>query len=392
MNQEMAERRRKVLLVITKSNFGGAQRYVYDLARNLDKNSFECTVAAGPAQGSDAPGLLMDKLKDAGIRTILVPELSRDVSFADIPAFFSLYALFKRERPDVVHLNSSKVGGLGALAARLARIPRIVFTSHGLAYDEPRPIYAKALIFISTWLTFLLSHVVICVSRNTSRRAARLPLCKSRVRLVYSGIEPPTFLSEADARAELLRRTGPVPPNIPWIGTVAELVPNKGLGYALRACEELKRSGRSFVFFIIGGGDQERMLSDAIANRGLAQEVRLLGYIPGAASLMKAFDIFTLTSRKEGLPYVLLEAAHAGVAVAATDIPGIDDVIENGVSGALSNPDDAQQFADTLIELLDDNALRTRFASALQKSVAEDFSTDRMVRSTTALYLPARAN
>lgn len=375
-----------MLLVITKSNFGGAQRYVYDTARMLDAERFECAVATGPAQGMSQPGSLIEKLQARGVRTLFIPALSRDVGFADIPAFFALVRLFRSERPDIVHLNSSKAGGLGALAARLTRVPRIIFTSHGLAYDEPRFFLARAAIFLFSWLTFLLSHAVICVSEDSARRVAALPLCRRRVHLIRNGIEPIDYLGTAEARAELLRHTAPVASGVAWLGTIAELVPNKSLGYALRACEELKKSGRAFVFCIIGTGDQEKMLAESVRKRGLGNEVRLLGYIPDAARLLKAFDIFTLTSRKEGLPYVLLEAGQAQVAVAATDIAGIRDIVQNGVSGALSTTRDPQQFADALCELIDDSALRTRFAAALKERVEEEFSIEKMVQSTQALY------
>jgi L-malate glycosyltransferase len=114
--------------------------------------------------------------------------------------------------------------------------------------------------------------------------------------------------------------------------------------------------------------------------------VRLLGYVPDAARLLKAFDVFALTSRKEGLPYVLLEAGHAGITVACTDIPGIRDIVENGRSGALANPSDPQQFADALCELIDDGELRARFADALKARVIREFDLRRMVRETEALY------
>src|SRR3989344_9394012 len=95
--------RKKVLFVITKSNWGGAQRYVYDLATALSKTEFETSVAFGQ------PGLLALKLKEAWIATKPILSLERDVSLiADIQSFFELFQLFRKEQPDIVHLNSSK--------------------------------------------------------------------------------------------------------------------------------------------------------------------------------------------------------------------------------------------------------------------------------------------
>ena len=107
--------KQKILYLITKSNWGGAQRYVYDLATNLPKEKFDISVVAG---GS---GPLIQKLNEAKIRTIVFAQLSRDIrTFDDIKTFFMLISLFRKERPDIIHLNSSKIGGLGSVAGRIS--------------------------------------------------------------------------------------------------------------------------------------------------------------------------------------------------------------------------------------------------------------------------------
>ncbi|KKW35782.1 MAG: Glycosyl transferase group 1 [Candidatus Adlerbacteria bacterium GW2011_GWA1_54_10] len=113
--------KKKVLYVITKGNWGGAQRYVFDLATGLPKDEFEVAVALGePALSAGKPGLLADKLKSASVMIYYISSLGRDVSFGkDTTSFFELYRLFKKEKPDIAHLNSSKAGGVGALLAVL---------------------------------------------------------------------------------------------------------------------------------------------------------------------------------------------------------------------------------------------------------------------------------
>ena len=103
---------KKVLFVITKSNWGGAQRYVYDLAINLPKESFEVKVALR------GEGLLKQKLEENNIQTIQIPHLQRDINATrELLSFFSLIKIFNKEKPDIIHLNSSKAGGIGAAAA-----------------------------------------------------------------------------------------------------------------------------------------------------------------------------------------------------------------------------------------------------------------------------------
>ena len=126
---------KKVLYVITKSVWGGAQRYVFDLATNLPKDQFEIVAAAG------GEGPLFDKLHNAGIRTINTPSLERDVHILnETSVFWQLLKIFHTEKPDILHLNSTKIGALGALAAFLYKLLTLnfklltVFTVHGWGF------------------------------------------------------------------------------------------------------------------------------------------------------------------------------------------------------------------------------------------------------------------
>jgi len=130
--------RKKIAYVITKSNWGGAQRYVYDLATNVPKNTFDVIVVCG------GNGTLAKKLEQEGTRVIRIKGLERDIRFgSEIRVLYRLKHLFAQEQPDIVHLNSSKIGGLGSLAARMARVPHIIFTAHGFAFNEKRNIVWK---------------------------------------------------------------------------------------------------------------------------------------------------------------------------------------------------------------------------------------------------------
>ena len=138
----------KILFVITKGNWGGAQKYVFDLATSLPKEKFNVSVACGEGEA------LPKKLVEAGIRVIPIPFLGRDINILnDCSVFFRLIKLFIAERPDVVHLNSSKIGGMGALAARMAFVPKIVFTAHGWTWNEDRSYLSKKIIVFISWLT-----------------------------------------------------------------------------------------------------------------------------------------------------------------------------------------------------------------------------------------------
>ena len=367
---------KKILFVITKANWGGAQRYVFDLATNLPKDEFEIAVACG---GS---GILVEKLRQSKVVIYHISSLERDVSIGkDIKSFLELYRLFKKERPDVVHLNSSKAGGIGALAARLAGIQKIIFTSHGLAWQEDRNILSRAAILFASWVTFTLCHRVILITTDSYNRAWWLPLTGRKLRLIHNGIGHIAFKSGETARAQLQ-----LPAEVLVIGTVAELTWNKGLHHLIKAAGALHRRGENFQLCIIGEGEERDFLEMIIEEEGLGERARLFGFIPHANELLPAFDIFVLPSVKEGLPYALLEAGLAGLGVIASRVGGVPDVVGDGISGLLIAPKNEHELEEKLGVLAGDSALRARLAEQLRERVADEFSLQKMIEQTKALY------
>jgi glycosyltransferase involved in cell wall biosynthesis len=373
----------KALLVVTKSNFGGAQRYVYDLAANLPKDRYEIVVAFGPAPDGK-PGRLAKLLAQRGIRTILVPELSRDVNLlGDVKACRALVRLFNAEKPDIVHLNSSKAGGLGALAGRIARVKRIFFTSHGLPFDEDRHVLVRAAITLATWLTIMLTHRTIAIANDTANRLKKLPFVRSKISLIHNGILTPRFLSPEDARRDIRTLDPSIPEDARWIGTIGELHPNKDYPTALEMMSFLETDAHLIV---IGEGEERAKLSALAEENNVASRVHFLGYVPDAAQYVRAFDAFLLPSQKEGLPYVLMEAGYAYIPVVASDLPGIRDIILHNFTGLLVPPRDARAFSEAIEKILGDATLARSLSDELLKRVQKVFSLEQMIEKTARLY------
>ncbi|MEK7480136.1 MAG: glycosyltransferase [Patescibacteria group bacterium] len=329
--------RKKVLFFITKATWGGAQKYVYDLATNLPKSDFGVTVAYGER------GKLAEELAAAKIETRQLPSLGRDVAvISDVKSFFAILKCIREIRPDVVHLNSSKAAALGALAARLAGVPNILFTAHGWPFKESRSVLAKVLIWKISWLTALLSHVVICVCDYDVRTAQRMPFVSGKAVRIYNGIDLNMPLGTGD----IIRRAFPANVNI--TGTIGELNKNKNQQALI---EEAKHKPDMYVA-IIGEGELRPMLEKKIKEYSLGDRVKLFGFIP-THEVLKGFDTFALPSLKEGLPYVLLEAKAAGLPIVANRVGGVGEIL------------DAKDM--------------------------QEFSLERMAKQTAALYLPAQA-
>lgn len=373
--------KKKVLFVVTKSNFGGAQRYVYDLAKNLPRDRFEPVVVFGHGEAGKA-GRLSRLLIDAGVRTIVLPELGRDVKAgSDWRAFRTLLAIFKDEMPDVVHLNSSKAGGLGALAARLTGVPQIIFTIHGLPADERRPLLQTWAIVFTTWLTIMLAHRTITISSSAFERVQKLPLTYRKVVLIFNGIEAPAFETPSSARAALRSIDRTVPERGLLIGTIAELHPNKDLATALDALAQVTDAH----FCIIGDGDERAKLVVHAQEKSVQSRVHFLGYVADAATYLRAFDVFLLTSIKEGLPYVLLEAGAACVPIVAVDIPGVRDIILSEFTGVLVARE-PEKIAAAINRIQRNPILVHSLTEEMATRIHTTFSLRHMLEKTLALY------
>lgn len=373
---ETRSNRQKLLLIITKSNFGGAQRYVYELATGLPKDRYEIIVALG------GNGILKQKLEAAGIKIHEIKSLNRNVHLVnDLLVFKELLSLFHTEKPDIVHLNSSKIGGIGGVAGRLCGIKKIVFTGHAWAFNEDRNVFIRIIIGFFHWVTILLSTVTIIVSESTKKQIAILPGIKNKLRMIHNGIDTIPFISSAEAREKLQ-----INPNNLVIGTISELHRNKGLDYLLSAFQKVIARHPTTQLVIIGEGEQRKNLETLIAKYQLENSVSLIGFIDDARIYLKAFDIFTLTSRTEALGYVLLEAGRAERGVVANAVGGIPEIITNKKSGLLVTPGSETELVAALETLITEPELRTEYARTLSTIVKNNFSLKQMIDKTQEVY------
>lgn len=372
----------RVLYVVTKANWGGAQRYVYDLATAAKEKGHEVLVVSG------VPGALTERLAEAGIATELVASMERDIRLlGELRSFRALLVIVRSFRPDVLHANSSKAGGLGALAGRIARVPRIVFTSHGWAFNEQRPRWQKAAIALFHYATVLLSHRTICVSHGLALDAAWMPFVGKRLSVVHNGIDPVPLKTRDMARMRLAPDLVRDCPDALWVGCVAELHPTKGLDVLIEAFAEIAYEFPDVVLVIIGDGQEWTHLAKLVQINNLPERIVLTGFVPDAVSYLPALDLFALPSRSEALGYVLLEAGTAALPAIGTRVGGIPEILEDRESGLLVPKDDQQALAEALRTLLKDPELRTKLGTALKQKVAEEFSIQQMVAATFAQYL-----
>jgi glycosyltransferase involved in cell wall biosynthesis len=387
--------KKKVLILITKSNWGGAQRYVYDIATNLPRDIFDIEVMSG------SNGILIDKLNTAGIPASGNLAIGRDVSLLrDIKAFFELISILKKNKPDILHLNSSKIGGLGVIAGRIAGIKKIIFTSHGWAFNENRTLISKAIIRVLHWTTIYFSHITITVSRDLMDQMLNWPLISNKISVIHNAIRVEPIFSKVNAENEL-KKVSPIlrekldtldPKKTIVVGTVGELHHIKGYKYAIDAVaqlvnsEKVKNSGINLLYLVVGVGEEKDLIEKQIINLNMSNNIILLGYVKDAFQYFKSFDIFLLPSLSESFGYVLLEAGVASLPVVATAVGGVPEIIDDMKSGVLIQAKKTNEIKHALDFYLSHKSVRKEHGSALHQRVLDEFTIESMINRTIEIY------
>lgn len=371
--------KKKILIVITKSNFGGAQKYVYDLSISLRNQGFDVYVALGES------GLLKDKLETENVKLITIPNLQRNVSlFKEFFVFFNLIKIFNRIKPDVLHLNSSKIGGLGSLAGRLVGIKNIIFSVHGWAFNENRNFLSKNFIKFLYWVTIILSHKTIAVSNKTKEDAPRYPFANNKIIVIHNGIKEPEFLERSEARIFIKNKLPNIDESKKWVITLAELHKIKGLDYLVESAKKLENENINFVIF--GEGEERDELEKHIKTNRLEEKVFLAGFVENGSKYLKGFDLFLMTSISEALPLSILEAGYAQIPVIATRVGGIPEIIKNEFSGILVPPKNTSEISDKISEILRNPEKALYIATNLHREIENNFSFNSMLNKTIEVY------
>lgn len=374
--------RTKIAFLITKSNWGGAQKHVYDIATHLDPKKYDVVVILG------GHGVLKKKLAEVSIRTVSVDTMWRDISIKkDLMSFFEVFKILKQEKPDILHLHSPKAAGLGALSARILKIKKIVYTVHGWAFNENRPLYQKILIIFASFITTLLATDLITISKKETEQTSLFPYSKDKIHNIPNGIREQSVLRENIARDFIEQKIGKSLKDKFLIGMIGELHPSKGYTYTIDAMRSLVREHKDLVLIIISTGEQEELLKKMVETSNLQSHVYFLGFIENAPQYAKAFDLFLMSSIKEGLPYTLLEVGILGIPSIATTVGGIPDIIDDMKSGILIQPRKTQEIEYAINFMYEHPDMRIEFGKNLIKKVKLDFNLQKMIQSIEKIYL-----
>jgi glycosyltransferase involved in cell wall biosynthesis len=380
----LSERPLRVLHVITRMIVGGAQENTMLSCALIDRERFPSELLTGTETGAE--GELLTETRARGVTIHLEPALVRAIHpWRDAVALGRMARFIEHGRYDVVHTHCSKAGILGRIAARMARVPVIVHTYHGLPWN---PTYSGPFNRFVTWIeracTRADAALVVVAEADRVEVLTRDVGRPDQFTLIRSGIEIEAYRDVATSRGDARARV-PVPEDGFVVGSVGRLSLQKAPLDLVSAFARLARSRPDAHLVMVGDGPLRAEVEAAVASAGIADRVHLVGLRRDVPELLRAFDVFALASRYEGLPRVFPQAMAAGLPIVATHVDGAADVVVPGENGFLVEVGDLDGFARRLGDLAADRA-RARAMGERGRERVEEFSAHRMVRQLEELY------
>lgn len=277
------------------------------------------------------------------------------------------------------HAHDYKSNFLGLLLRRRCHL-KLVTTVHGWVEKTSR----LSLYYCIDKACIKRYDRVLCVSDDLHEECLRVGVPEERCRLIHNAIDEMAFrrtLSPAQARGKL-----GLPVDRPLVGAVGRLSDEKGFDRLIRAVDLLVRRGLDLGLVIVGEGKRRGELESLVAKLGLSDRVQLPGHRSDVIDLYQAMDVFALSSLREGLPNVVLEAMALETPVVATRVAGVPRLVRDDETGRLVEPDDVEALAAAIGELLDQPPMRERFARSARQTIEAEYSFAARMRKVAAVY------
>jgi glycosyltransferase involved in cell wall biosynthesis len=374
----------KVLHAITRLDRGGSSENTLLSAIGLAKKGYEVDILFGQTQSPSVP--LLEKARKEGVNFIEEDDLVRDIHpLRDLVAFVDIFRFIRDGKYDIVHAHSSKAGLICRLAARLAGVKIVIYTPHGsVFYGYFNKAFNRIIIFAES-----------IVSRATDKIVGLTPAeCdewvnfgigkKEKYTAIPSGVDFDLMVDEIAGERDIREELG-IPPGKTIVGSVGRFVDVKGYEYLIEAAiKEIKK--RDDIYFLLAGdGPLRRKYKEMISSEGVEERFHIIGWQENTGSVIKALDIFVLSSLNEGMGRVLAEAMFLEKPVIATRVGGVPSVVE-GNAGLLVEPASSSAIERAIDVFMEDpEKARTMARKGREKALAE-YSAEKMVHDLDMLY------
>lgn len=360
-----------VLQLIDGLNVGGAEVLLRDLADGLQRSGYRVSVCYS------TPGPLVSDIAALNVPMTRLPRLAR----IDPVLLLNMIRVMRRERPQIVHTHLFKSDFHGRLAARLSNVPVVVSTLHNTHAWAKNPVlgklygasarFADTLIAVSDEVrTFAINHQYAAPEKIVS---------------IANGVNMQRFEGHDSAGQQVRRELG-IALDVPLIGVVARLSPQKDHETFLLAASKIAKVLPEARFLIAGDGALRETLIASARNLGLQQQVIFCGIRSDIPAVLSAIDLLVFSSRWEGLPVALLEGMATARPVVATAVGGVPGVVVHGSTGLLVPPGEPETLAEACVQVLSDPIRASQMGKAGRARVEAHYSMDAMIRQTIAVY------
>lgn len=366
----------RVLFVVPTLAVGGAERHAATLLAGLDQQRFSGSLVCLQDGGL---GTNWTELQAAG-----VPGVEFHRSRRDIPGMLlDLVRHLRRERPDVVVLRGFNAETLGRIAGVLARVPRLAVWVHNCGDVAPHGRLRRA---VDGALAKVTDAVYGVAHAQRSYITGELGHDGDKVRIVHNGTDLGFTTPERSGRDTELAHALGIADDELVIGTAAVMRPEKDQATLLRAFRRVV-DRRGDVTLVLAGDGRERPRLEALVDElDLRPKVRFLGHRDDVPRLLRVFDVFTLSSKTvECFPMSVLEAMSASLPVVCTDVGGVPEMVDDGVTGRVVPREDPEALAAAFLDVLADPARARSMGAAGRRRVREEFTLQRSIDRAQAV-------
>lgn len=375
----------KVLQIITLFSIGGATETVISIASGLKNKFLEVDIITGP--NVELEGDMYTEASRLGLNVLTFSTLKREIHFFDdLITFFKLYIFIRRGGYTLIHTHSSKAGILGRWAAWLAGVKNIVHTVHGWGFNESQNRMLKSAIIFTERITALITNKIVCVTiLDIEKGIANKIGIRDQYCVIRSGIDIGKY-SNLSITKIIAKNRLKIDESEYVIGSVTRFASQKAPMDTILGFNQIIKKG--FVnsrLIMVGDGPLLEESKTLAKKLELNNKIIFTGIRNDIPEILKAFDVFILSSLWEGLPRVILQAIASGVPVIATDIDGNSEIIVDGITGILVKPNDPHQISSKIIELIE-NLEESNKLVKNAKQVLIEYDEVKMINDTFNLY------
>lgn len=340
--------------------------------------------------GCSAPGPHIAALDRMGIRHIPLRHATRSMDpTADVRALAELVGVFRSERPDIVHTHNPKPGVYGRIAARLARVPIVVNTVHGLYAQPDDRLLRRVAVYSAERVASTCSDAELVQNVEDIATLERLRIPRRKLHLLGNGVDLGRFVPDPSGavRARIRAEFGLADDEVAVL-VVGRLVWEKGYREVFEAAAHTKASDAKVRWIVVGPLEAGKAdgVTEADLNAARENGVTFAGYRSDVEDLYQAADVYVLASYREGFPRSAMEAAACGLPIIATDIRGCRQVVDDGATGYLVPVRSADRLAAAVERLATNADLRRTMSAAALAKARDSFDDRSQIELTISIY------